>query len=257
MATRSPLKFISLVFALSIPFYLAGALTSFRLVPGVSVSGLAVICPVAAALILVYQQNKFAGMVELLKRSFDFKRVRARVWYLPIFLLMPALDVLMYTVLRSRRIQVPLPQFPVVETLALAVGFFVGALGEELGWSGYAIDPLQDRWGAIQASLLLGIVWAIWHIVPLMQVHRPAAWIAWWCLGTVAARVLIVWLYNNTGKSVFVAAVFHAMMNLSWQLFPIHGSYFDEPVNSLLMVLAAAFVIVVLGRSRLTRQKSA
>lgn len=89
---------------------------------------------------------------------------------------------------------------------------FIAAEGEELGWSGYAIDRMQDRWGAFPASTLLGLVWAIWHIVPLVQVHRSPVWIAWWCLGTVAARVLIVWLYNNTGKCVFGAAVFHTMI---------------------------------------------
>jgi hypothetical protein len=56
---------------------------------------------------------------------------------------------------------------------------------------------------------------AIWHGVPLVQASQSPAWIAWWCLYTVAARILIVWLYNNAGKSVFAAAVFHAMMNLT------------------------------------------
>jgi membrane protease YdiL (CAAX protease family) len=51
-------------------------------------------------------------------------------------------------------------------------------LGEELGWSGYALDPMQARWHALQAGILLGLVWAVWHWVPLVQVHRSAEWIA-------------------------------------------------------------------------------
>jgi membrane protease YdiL (CAAX protease family) len=50
-------------------------------------------------------------------------------------------------------------------------------LGEELGWSGYAIDLLQARWGALGAGILLGSVWAVWHFVPLAQVHRSPGWI--------------------------------------------------------------------------------
>ena len=46
--------------------------------------------------------------------------------------------------------------------------------------------------------------------VPLVQVGRAATWIAWWSLNTVGLRVLIVWLFNNTGKSVFAATLFHA-----------------------------------------------
>jgi membrane protease YdiL (CAAX protease family) len=109
----------------------------------------------------------------------------------------------------------------------MLAAFFVGALGEELGWSGYAIDPMQERWGALQAGILLGLVWAAWHVIALIQAHRSAAWIAWWCLGTVTMRVVIVWLYNGTGKSVFAVSLFHAIGNVSWQLFPVHGSYFD------------------------------
>src|SRR5262245_24409880 len=70
------------------------------------------------------------------------------------------------------------------------LALFVAALGEELGWSGYAIDRMQARWNALAASLLLGLLWAAWHWVPLIQAHRPAAWIAWWSLYTVALRVV-------------------------------------------------------------------
>jgi uncharacterized protein len=126
----------------------------------------------------------------------------------------------------------------------LCAGLFVGALGEELGWSGYAIDPMQARWGALRASLVLGLIWASWHYIALFQVDRSVAWIAWWTLGTVAARVIIVWLYNNTGKSVFVAALFHMTINLTWQLFPIGGSFYDPRVTSLILVVVAASIML-------------
>jgi uncharacterized protein len=50
---------------------------------------------------------------------------------------------------------------------------------------------MQARWKALQASVLLGLVWAVFHYVPLMQHGRSAGWIAWWALSTVAFRVLI------------------------------------------------------------------
>ncbi len=214
-------------------------------------------CPVTAALILVYRENKTAGVTELLKRSFDYKRIRAKVWYAPIVLLMPGVMVLSYGLMRLMGVTLPTPQFPVLAALAMFLAFFIAALGEELGWSGYVIDPMQDRWGALRAGILLGLVWAAWHIVPLVQAHRSPAWIAWWCLSTVATRVLIVWLYNNTGKSVFATALFHTMSNLSWQLFPIHGSYYDPRVTGLIVAFAAAIVTVVWGPRTLARYKNA
>ena len=120
----------------------------------------------------------------------------------------------------------PAPEIAVLQTLALWRPVFRDRLGEELGWSGYAIDLMQQRWGALRASLLLGSVWASWHFVALAQLGRSLEWIAWWSLWSVAARVIIVWFYNRAGGSVFGAAVYHASSNVAWQIFPAHGSYF-------------------------------
>ena len=78
--------------------------------------------------------------------------------------------------------------------------------------------------------------------MPLVQAHRSAAWIAWWSLNTVALRVLIVWLYNNTGKSVFAAALFHAFANVSGVTF---SNYYDPRITGLIVAFAAAIVTVV------------
>jgi uncharacterized protein len=240
--SRSPVKFFLLVFALSIPFLVAGALTGIELLPGLPLAALSFVCPAAAALILVHAENGYAGVMALLKRSFDYERIGAKAWYVPIFLLMPGVMALSYGLARLMGVPVPAPQVPILAALAMSAAFLVGALGEELGWSGYVIDPMQDRWGALKASVLLGLVWAAWHIVPLMQAHRAPAWIAWWCLGTVSMRVVMVWLYNNTGKSVFAVAVLHASNNVAWQLYPVHGSYFDPRVNGLVMAFVAVVV---------------
>lgn len=105
--------------------------------------------------------------------------------------------------------------------------------------------------------LVLGVVGVIWHLVPLLLIHRSLSWIAWWCLYAVAARILIVWLYNNTGRSVFAAALFHATLNLTYMLFPVYGSHFDMRLGGLVMAFAAAIVTVVWGPKTLARYKNA
>ena len=151
----------------------------------------------------------------------------------------------------------PTPQVPVLTVLGMFLAFFVGALGEELGWSGYVTDPMQSRWSALQASLLLGLVWAAWHVIPYMQAQRSAAWIGGAILFTVATRILMVWLYNNTGGSVFGAALFHAMLNVSWFVFPIYGSYLDPRIGALVAIFLAAFVTALWGPRTLARYRSA
>src|SRR3954471_21964806 len=89
---------------------------------------------------------------------------------------------------------------------------------------------MQQRRTALQVGLVLGVAWALWHVIPLVQAHRPAAWIAWWSLGTVASRVIIVWLYNNAGRSVPAAALYHAVTNFCWQLFPNSGSHYTHAI---------------------------
>jgi uncharacterized protein len=166
---------------------------------------------------------------------------------------MPCIMALSYGAMRLVGVAVPAPAFSVGTIVALFVAFFIGALGEELGWSGYAIDPLQERFGALGGALLLGGVWAIWHYVPLLQVHRSPEFIAWWSLDSVAYRVIIVWLYNNTGRSVFVAALFHTMIDLTWQVFPINGSYYDPQVTGLIAAIVAGVVVIVWGLGTLAR----
>lgn len=250
LLARLPVFFL-LVFALSIPFWLIGSATDLQLMPGLSASALMTFCPMGAALILVYADEGASGARALLIRSFDFKQIKSMRWLVPILLLMPTLSVVVYGLMRWLDMPLPAPEMHVGPALLMFIAFFVGALGEELGWSGYAIDPMQARWGALRACLILGAVGVVWHIVPLLLSHRTWAWIAWWCLYAFAARILTVWLYNNTGKSVFVAALFHATLNLSWMLFPVYGSHFDIRLGGLVMACTASVVVAVWGQKSL------
>lgn len=254
---RSPLKFFLLVFTFSIPLWLIGAVFPIQLLPGLPVSSLMAFCPLIAASILVYKESKSTGVTELLKRSFDYRRIKMKAWCLPTFLLMPGIAILAYGLMRLLQLSLPPPQFPGLSALVMFIAFLIAALGEEVGWTGYAIDPMQNRWKSLQASILLGLVWATWHIVPFVQADRSPTWIAWQCFTLVAARVLLVWLYNNTGKSVFAAALCHAMINVSWQLFPSHGSHYDPRITGLISAVVVVIVIAVWGPQTLARKRHA
>jgi membrane protease YdiL (CAAX protease family) len=254
--TRSVWQYFLLTFALSLPFWLLGAFVSRQLLPGLPFSALGVVSPAAAAAILSIRENGGRGVRDLLKRSFDLGRVESKAWYLPTILLMPVVSLAAYAVLRVTGTSIPAPQITAARTLGLFLAFLVAAVCEELGWAGYAIDPLQERFGALRASLIVGVAWAAWHLVGLAEAHRPLEFVAWWTLGTISMRVVIVWLYNNTGRSVFVAALVHAVSNLTWQLFPINGSFYDPRVTGLILALAAGLVTIVWGPKTLTRKSA-
>lgn len=245
---RSPPVFLLLTFTLAIPFWALGEMVEIQLLPGLPIAALMFVCPAIAALLLVRGESAPGGAVALLKRAFDFERIRSKAWYVPILLLNPAIVVSSYAVLRLIGTPVPSPDIQILPTIALFAVFFIAAVGEEVGWSGYAIDPMQSRWGALRGSLLLGAVWAAFHFIALAQVHRSVEWIAWWSLGAVSARVIMVWLYNHTGKSVFGAVLFHAVSNVCWQSFPIHGSFFDPRVNGLITAIVAVGLLIARPR---------
>jgi len=248
--------FFVLAFTLSIPFLVFGSITGIEIMPGLPVAALSTICPMLAALIIVYWENRAAGMVSLLKRAFDYKRIKAKIWYIQTLLLMPFVMILSFVVIRLMGTPIPASKIEVLPTLILCIVFFIAALGEELGWSGYVIDPMQSKMGALMASFVLGLIWAVYHYIGLGQAHRSVEWIVWWSLGTVAMRVIIIWLYNNTGKSVFAAALFHMMINVTWQLFPINGSFYDPRITSIILTLVTVTIIIVCNPQTLTLRKN-
>lgn len=254
---RHPLKFFILTLLLATPFWIMGGFVGLQLLPGIPVSALWIVCPLIAALILSYQENKTAGMAALLRRTFDYARIKSGIWYLPMVLLYPGMTMVEYGLLRLSGSPIPLPQFSFLAPLPMFLLFFVAGVSEELGWMGYAIDPMQERMGAFKASILLGLIWGAFHIIPIAQVGQPFTWIAWQFCGIAAGRVLFVWLYNNTGKSVFAMAVLHAMLNVSWQLFPINGSFYDPRMNALVVSVVAILVTLAWGPRTLAHYKFA
>jgi uncharacterized protein len=252
-----PLKFFLLVVAITIPFWIFGS-QPLPIPVKLPVSALSAFNPLIAACLLSYQEGGWDAVKRLFKRAFDYKKITNKAWYLPTLFLSPLVSLLSYASLRWVGAPLPDPEIQLLMVPVFFIVFFIFAAGEELGWMGYAVDPLQDRFGALKASLLLGVVWALYHLIPDLQNQHAADWILWQRLGTVATRILIVWIYNNTGKSVFAAILFHAMHNLSWALFPNFGSHYDPFTTGLFLSLASLVVVAgwksqTLARFRLAR----
>ena len=96
---RSPLAFFALVFVLSVPFWLDGAATGVQLTADLPISSFIWICPVIAAAILVYRDRGATGVIALLRRSFDYERIGAKVWYVPAILMLPGIYAATYGVM--------------------------------------------------------------------------------------------------------------------------------------------------------------
>lgn len=257
--TRSPWLFFLVVVALAAPLWVIGAISERGLLSGRGVdlpfSALTFVCPILAALILVYRQEGSAGLRRFTKRVFDAKGIRPRLWYAPIVLLLPLIYSMSYGIMRVQGRELPSPQTSVLAILVLSGIFLVSATCEEAGWTGYAIDPLQARWGALGASIIVGVVWAVIHVVPDAQADKTGAWIAGQRCFSIALRILIVWLYNNTGRSVPAAILFHTMDNVSvYTLFPDNGGGNYEPAITAALTAVAAVIVLFLWGPRTLRR---
>ena len=99
LKNHSPLKFFFLVLLLSIPFWILPAVTRdlTQILPvKLPISALMTFCPLLAATILVYKEQKIQGIKELLNLSFDLQKIKDKKWYIPVVFLMPTIAALSY-----------------------------------------------------------------------------------------------------------------------------------------------------------------
>jgi membrane protease YdiL (CAAX protease family) len=108
-------------------------------------------------------------------------------------------------------------QTPLVLLPLFLVGLFLtDGLGEELAWRGFALPRLLVDHSALVASLILGVLWAAWHL-PLVwtevaPLYQQPLWLLF--LDVTAKSVLFTWVFLHTRGSVFLAALLHATTNL-------------------------------------------
>jgi uncharacterized protein len=260
---RSPLKFFLIVFGLSIPLWIIDLMIDAKRTSLLNFSIIDIVTafiPLIAGCILIYKEQGKSGVYKLFKRIFDYSRITKKIWYAPIVFLPFLMYLLIYTVIRVLGLSLP-SEFHIsfLSIPVLFCLFFLGSVAEETGYMGYAIDPMQERFGALSASILIGIPWAVWHYPSIIQQGHNLTWIAWATLGTVAVRVLIVWIYNNTGKSLFACILFHTLLNVGRPLFPkddIHNPLVDYPeIHYSIIAIAAVIVIFLCGSKTLAQYK--
>jgi membrane protease YdiL (CAAX protease family) len=251
-ANARPFAFFVLLFLISIPFWIAGAVSGAFLLPGLPLSALGAFCPVLAAMFLLYRESGWPGATALLARSFDWTRIGRKAWLAAAVLLPVVPFVVTLLLFGATGATLPAINLQPLAVVPMFAAFLVAALGEELGWSGYALDPLQARFGALPAALMIGAVWAVWHYIPLIQAHRALDWIAWWALATIARRVIMVWLYDNAGRSVFAVALFHATGNLV-ELGAL--AWYDPRITGLTLAAIALALVIFSGPRTLIRAR--
>ena len=254
METKQPLgktvSFFVIAFAISWLLWLPQVLDSNDLVQFPEFVGIlgmfAPFGPFVAALWLTGRQGGLEGVKRLLKRgwSLDFDKR----WLLPTVLLMPAVGLVTLAVMTLVGLPIEWEFAPPWQALVptFIVILLLNALPEEYGWRGYALGPMLNRSSALAASLILGLLWGLWHL-PLHFIEgtvQSAIPVYQFVIQQMVLAVLYTWLFNNTRGAVSVAILFHAVANIVGAAVPYWTTDLGRWIG--LAVLAATTAVIVL-----------
>jgi membrane protease YdiL (CAAX protease family) len=222
-----------------------------------------------AAFVVTAATDGRAGVHDLARRSLRW-RVPLR-WYLVALFGVPiAATLLAIAIYGTRALESP------PDGWARALGA-VGAvfvlqlvlfqLPEEIGWTGFLQDRWQDRYTPLKLSAMVALPWAVWHLpdffvdegLGIEQLLTAPVFLVIEFISLFFARVLIVWLYARTGRSVFLVAIFHASFDasiseLSYDIVP--GSNAARVVILSAVIVIGALAVIAATRGQFGDRRS-
>ena len=213
--------------------------------------------PLVGAIWVSVRRNGWTAARGLLARATDLRI--GMVWWLVILTIpfvLSALALLGLRLLGGEVVNLEMLAKPWMILPSILFMMLLGGGQEEFGWRGYALDILQARWGAVVASLVLGLIWGVWHL-PLFFVEQAGQYyMSMWAfiLTSPALSILTTWVYNSTGKRLFAAWLFHGAINTSPEVFPPIQRVVNGDQRGFLIVCGLywiwALVIIVLSGKR-------
>jgi len=262
----SPWPYFILALGWSWLFWIPVVLTGMDIsvTPGIALFTIGIFGPAVSAILLTCLTGDKKERREYWSRLISFTRIGPR-WYAIIILIAPIYSVL--AILSGLVIKGNIPAFDtavryVMHPLTIIpfaiVRMVYGPLPEELGWRGYALDRLQRKWNALVSSLVLGVIWAVWHTPmffmrgSLMSEVLPLWSTEFWVVmgpGILAGSVVMTWIYNNTQRSTLAAILFHFMMNFTAEFLRLPGDI--KTYQFVWLTIIAIVVTLVYGPATL------
>jgi len=220
---RSLVKFFVLTYAVMWTFFItvAAAAIPARSPLGAALLLLGTFAPSLVALWLTARAEGSAGVRALLGRIFQW-RVPAR-WYLFAVGYIPAIKLTAALIHRLATGEWPRfgsePWYLIPLAIAISTPF---QAGEEIGWRGYALPRLAARFGLARASILLGLLWAFWHL-PQFFIREADTYgqsFVVFVLQVTALTVAMAWLYAHTNGSLLLVMLMHSAVNNAKDIVP-------------------------------------
>ncbi len=140
-----------------------------------------------------------------------------------------------------------LDQFAWGSLVPIFVMMLFSNVWEEIGWRGFALPRLQERYNDLMIAFIMGILWSLWHLPLMLNPSSPMAGLPWAgeLIFSLALTIIYTWLYLHTGGSLLFVSIFHAMSNTIAFVLLEMGVYQSSywPVVALTTVFAMGIVL--------------
>ncbi len=225
---------------------------------------LAAFGPSIAGLIVIALHSGKTSLIKIWHSLINLRGIRWH-WYLvsliiPPAIMLAALGIHIAMGGSGLSFNDPAEIYRVIPIFFLVLIFSV--LGEEIGWRGFALPWLQKRFTALQSSLILGLIWSVWHL-PLFWIpgdfHQQLP-LMWFLIQTVSITILYTWIFNATKGSLLIILLLHTASNTAFGVLPMlpeaaSGSLRPAWILNILLVIAASLVIILNGSGTLAKHK--
>ena len=261
VARRPVLAFLVMAYAIAWTIQLAAFQLGLSFRVGSSI-GMIFGLALPAFLVTAATSGK-AGVLDLLGRVFRW-RVAVK-WYLVTILGLPAATLLVASAfLGLAPLQALAEKWPLIFTIfvpELLLAVLLIQIFEEIGWTGFLQDTLQERHRPLLASIMVAPAFALFHLMSNLleapQIIMVFVLVAVQAIVSIFFRVVIMWVYNGTGRSVLIVALFHSSFNSvsgSEHTMRFIREFIAAPTSiaiSLAIVAVVAVLITVFTRGRL------
>jgi len=249
------LTFIILTFVLTFGAFFVTMITGVGTVFDIGLWG-----PALSAILTTAVTQGMPGLKELLRRLLHW-RVPVR-WYLVILIGWPIISILaalLHAQITHQTLSIQWSRWSGFQTYlssALLLGFWAN---EEIGWRGFALPRLLNRWNALFASIVLGTVWWGWHLPYYLGNQGINPDFYPFLIYIVSFAILMTWVFNHTHGSIFVATFFHFWINSYYGFqsdkLPLADPGGETMMEGWLLAGAAILVVLVYGYRTLTRDR--
>ncbi len=220
--------------------------------------------PTFAAILLLMFSGKRGELKDAFSRLLPH---RAKlIWYiivlfLPVGALLPGLFV--YALLGGN-----IAGFSILGLLMMFVpAIFISGLGEEMGWRGYALTKLQMTKSPFNSSLIVGVLWGLWHLPIIYWVSSQTglffiAEFVLYVLLLTAGSIMFTWVFNATNKSLWMVILMHAAFTAGGNTIAVFvqpamgGSWVPYIVNVLSAIVVAVIVVAFNKTGMLSKQRA-